>query len=145
MIPKTPSRQRSRSEAKTPLTPSLIASLNAVSLSPTKRVNSKTSAADLTNPFIARSTSPVKRTTSGGIPVSASLQRQASAGVIRKGGIESKLDVVTRDYVPPPPKSESKRSRSTPATQVSLLECRNFLYLYSSSAIASSLTARKPT
>jgi cell division cycle protein 20 (cofactor of APC complex) len=56
----------------------------------------------------------VKRTTSGTIQVSESLQRQASSGVIRKGGIESKLDVVSRDYVPPP-RPEAKRSRSTPA------------------------------
>lgn len=98
--PKTPSRRnRARSEAKTPLTPSLVAALNGVSL----------------NPFVvSRPSSPVKRTTSGAIPVSDSLHRQASAGVIRKGGVESRLDVVTHDYVPPP-KSELKRSRSTPA------------------------------
>ncbi|XP_006455833.1 hypothetical protein AGABI2DRAFT_195164 [Agaricus bisporus var. bisporus H97] len=35
-------------------------------------------------------------------------------GVIRKGGVESRLDVVTCDYVPPPPKHELKRSKSTP-------------------------------
>lgn len=67
--PKTPSRQRARSEAKTPLTPS---------------------------------------TTSG-----------MGGGVIRKGGVESRLDVVTLDYVAPP-KHEVKRSKSTPAV-VSLL------------------------
>ncbi|GLB35316.1 putative WD40 repeat-like protein [Lyophyllum shimeji] len=101
--PKTPSRRnRARSEAKTPLTPSLVSGLNNISLT-------------ATNPFVvSRPASPVKRTTSGAIPVSDSLQRQASAGVIRKGGVESRLDVVTHDYVPPP-KSELKRSRSTPA------------------------------
>ncbi|KII91429.1 hypothetical protein PLICRDRAFT_38207 [Plicaturopsis crispa FD-325 SS-3] len=124
--PRTPSRHRSRSDAKTPLTPSLVSSFNAVSLSPTKPQRKRTGSsskpqqADITNPFIAaprsRPVSPVKRTTSGGIPVSASLQRQASAGVIRKGGIESKLDVVTHDYIPPP-RPETKRSRSTPGSK----------------------------
>ena len=101
--PKTPSRRhRARSEAKTPLTPSLIAGLNNISL-----VSS--------NPFIvSRPSSPIKRTTSSGIPISDSFKQQASAGVIRKGGVESRLDVVTRDYVPPQ-KPEIKRSRSTPA------------------------------
>ena len=47
---------------------------------------------------------------------SDSFQKQASGGVIRKGGVESRLDVVTRDYVPPPPKCEVKRSKSTPAS-----------------------------
>ncbi|KAI0267337.1 WD40 repeat-like protein [Gloeopeniophorella convolvens] len=119
--PKTPTRHRSRSEvARTPLTPSIISGLNNVSLaSPTKtggNRSSKYSVADITNPFISRSrpVSPVKRSTSGGIQISESLQRQASSGVIRKGGVESKLNVVSRDYVPPP-KSEPKRSRSTPA------------------------------
>jgi cell division cycle protein 20 (cofactor of APC complex) len=120
--PKTPTRHRSRSDvAKTPLTPSLLISgLNNVTISsPTKtggNKSSKYSVADITNPFISKSrpASPVKRATSGGITVTESLQRQASSGVIRKGGIESKLDVVSRDYVPPP-KSEAKRSRSTPA------------------------------
>ncbi|KAG5645825.1 hypothetical protein DXG03_005166 [Asterophora parasitica] len=101
--PKTPSRRsRARSEAKTPLTPSLVSGLNNISLAST-------------NPFVvSRPSSPVKRTTAGAIPISDSFQRQASAGVIRKGGVESRLDVVTRDYVPPP-KPELKRSRSTPA------------------------------
>ncbi|RDB24148.1 WD repeat-containing protein slp1 [Hypsizygus marmoreus] len=99
--PKTPSRRhRARSDAKTPLTPSLVSGINNISL----------------NPFVvSRPSSPIKRTTSSGIPISDSLQKQASAGVIRKGGVESRLDVVTRDYVPPPPKPEVKRSRSTPA------------------------------
>ncbi|KAI0299362.1 WD40 repeat-like protein [Multifurca ochricompacta] len=120
--PKTPTRHRSRSDvAKTPLTPSIITGLNNVSIySPAAKTggnkSSKYSIADITNPFISRSrpASPVKRATSGTIQVSESLQRQANSGVIRKGGIESKLDVVSRDYVPPP-KQEAKRSRSTPA------------------------------
>jgi len=119
-IPKTPARHRSRSDvAKTPLTPSLLSGLNNVFISsPTKtggNRSSKYSVADISNPFISKSrpVSPIKRTTSG-IQVSESLQRQASSGVIRKGGVESKLDVVSRDYVPPP-KREAKRSRSTPA------------------------------
>ena len=126
--PKTPSRHRSRSEAKTPLTPSLTAAMNGVSLasSPPKRSRAKSSSKsstttpfNSTNPFIApassrsRPTSPVKRT-SGGIPVSDSFRSQAGGGVIRKGGVESRLDVVTNDYVPPP-KPEIKRSKSTPA------------------------------
>ncbi|KAH9064552.1 WD40-repeat-containing domain protein [Lactarius vividus] len=120
--PKTPTRHRSRSDvAKTPLTPSLLISgFNNVTISsPTKtggNKSSKYSVADITNPFISRSrpVSPVKRATSGSINVTESLQRQASSGVIRKGGVESKLNVVSRDYVPPP-KPEAKRSRSTPA------------------------------
>ncbi|KAI0036993.1 WD40 repeat-like protein [Vararia minispora EC-137] len=126
MPPKTPSRQRARSDAaKTPLTPSVISGLNNVFISsPTKASTKggKYSQADTTNPFLAhtssrpasRAPSPVKRATSGTFPVSDTLQRQASAGVIRKGGIESKLEVVSRDYVPPT-KLEPKRSRSTPA------------------------------
>ncbi|KAJ3501588.1 hypothetical protein NLJ89_g9271 [Agrocybe chaxingu] len=131
--PKTPSRHRSKSEVKTPLTPSLVNAMNNVNLgsSPTKRstttstssrLKSKqsTSAFDVTNPFIApqtksRPSSPVKRIGSSGMPTSESFQRQANGGVIRKGGVESRLDVVTRDYVPPPPKHEVKRSKSTPA------------------------------
>ncbi|KAF8273567.1 WD40 repeat-like protein [Lactarius quietus] len=120
--PKTPTRHRARSDvAKTPLTPSLLISgFNNVTISsPTKtggNKSSKYSVADITNPFISKSrpASPVKRATSSSITVTESLQRQASSGVIRKGGIESKLDVVSRDYVPPP-KQEAKRSRSTPA------------------------------
>ncbi|KZP28244.1 WD40 repeat-like protein [Athelia psychrophila] len=125
--PKTPSRHRSRSEAKTPLTPSLIHALNAASIgsSPSKagKRSGSRNRPDLTanltsNPFLSKSrpVSPVKRS-SGGIDVSESLSRQASGGVIRKGGIESRLDVVTRDYVPPQAKPEIKRSRSTPAVR----------------------------
>jgi cell division cycle protein 20 (cofactor of APC complex) len=128
MASKTPARHRSRSEAKTPLTPSLVAALNNASLSsPAKRssaqTKSHTSAHDTTNPFIAppksRPVTPVKRA-SAGLAISASLKSQASGGVIRRGGIESRLDVVTRDYVPPP-KSEIKRSRSTPAVVSTLM------------------------
>lgn len=127
---KTPSRNRARSEAKTPLTPSsLISGLNAVSItasSPTKRrgptkSKSTTGPFDTSNPFVvpshsrSRPGSPIKRAiTGGGLTVSEDLQRQAGGGVIRRGGVESRLDVVTLDYVPPT-KSEMKRSRSTPA------------------------------
>ena len=101
--PKTPTRHRSRSETKTPLSSSIFGTNHL---------------ADASNQFIvpSRTTSPVKSTTRGSYQVSEALQRQASTGVIRKGGIESRLDVVTRDYVPPP-KSE-KRSRSQPTVSV---------------------------
>lgn len=146
--PKTPSRHRSRSDAKTPLTPSLISGLNSVSLasSPPKRrgpTKSKSSTFDTSNPFISsvppssrsRPASPIKRVVAGGIPVSEDLQRQAGGGVIRKGGVESRLDVVTLDYVAPPPKPEAKRSRSTPAavrTAISrcILTCKPKYILY---------------
>jgi len=121
---KTPSRQRARSEAKTPLTPSILSGMSNISLAssrpiPPFKVTASTGAADITNPFIApqsksRSSSPVKRLGPAGIPTSDSFQRQANGGVIRKGGVESRLDVVTRDYIPPP-KHEVKRSKSTPA------------------------------
>ena len=73
----------------------------------------KAAASDTTNPFISKSrpVSPIKRT-NGGMALSESLSRQASGGVIRKGGVESRLDVVTRDYVPAL-KPELKRSKST--------------------------------
>ncbi|KAH0831111.1 quinon protein alcohol dehydrogenase-like superfamily [Lanmaoa asiatica] len=108
--PKTPSRFRSRSDAKTPLTPSIVSQFNAVSLgSPQKRGHP----ADVSNPFLVRSrpVSPVKRTTSAAAPATTS----SNVGVIRKGGIESRLDVVSHDYHPPRP--ELKRSRSTPSTR----------------------------
>ncbi len=109
--PKTPSAHaRSRSETKTPLSSSFYA-------------------ANASNPFLvasrpaSRAASPVKKSST---QAHASLKRQASVGLIRKGGVESRLDVVTRDYVPPPPKSE-KRSRSQPSVSVlrlvSLLFC----------------------
>ena len=148
--PKTPSRHlRSRSETKTPLTPSLAAGMNTLnfgstSQSPTKSLYRKKSQADMSNPFIdtresrsragspskKRSTSPIKKMASvgsaAGIPVSRSLRKQASYGLIRKGGVESRIDVITRDYVPPAtssqsqqqlpqPRSEGKRSKSQPA------------------------------
>ncbi|KIJ59908.1 hypothetical protein HYDPIDRAFT_99857 [Hydnomerulius pinastri MD-312] len=114
--PKTPSRFRSRSDAKTPLTPSLISSFNAVSLgSPRKHGAAPSHPADLSNPFLARSrpASPVKRTTSG---TTTSQSSSSNAGVIRKGGIESRLEVVSHDYHPPS-RPELKRSRSTPSTR----------------------------
>ncbi|KAG5354150.1 hypothetical protein C0989_003663 [Termitomyces sp. Mn162] len=95
MEAETPSRRaRARSEAKTPLTPSLVAAMANVAINAP-----------------ARPPSPIKRTTCASIALSDALQRQAGAGVIRKGGVESRLDVVTRDYVP-----QLKRSRSTPAS-----------------------------
>ena len=124
--PKTPTRHRSRSETKTPLTPSLAAALNSIAHnSPTKSRFQKqpgTAIGDVTNPFIAttskstsRPPSPIKRLT-GGIYVTDSLAKQAGGGIIKKGSAESRIDVITRDYVPPP-KTEMKRSRSTPANR----------------------------
>jgi cell division cycle 20, cofactor of APC complex len=103
---KTPSSQRSRS----PLTPSIV---NRATISSVKRSKSYSKLADTSNPFVSKSrpVSPVKRATPGALAVSDSLSRQASGGVIRRGGVESRLDVVTRDYVAP----HLKRSRSTPA------------------------------
>jgi cell division cycle protein 20 (cofactor of APC complex) len=122
--PKTPSRQRARSEAKTPLTPSILSGVGNISLASTSRVFK---APDVTNPFIAlqsksRPSSPVRCIGSAGIPTSDAFQRQAKGGVIRKGGVESRLDVVTLDYVPPP-KHEVKRSKSTPAVVGLLISC----------------------
>jgi len=123
MPPKTPSnRVRSKSEARTPITPSIISGLGNVSLvvSPTKKSlqsrggfksKSSTGAFDA-NPFL---TSGNTRSRSGSRPASPSKQKSQPVGVIRKGGVESRLDVVTCDYVPPP-KQELKRSRSTPAS-----------------------------
>ena len=131
--PKTPTRhQRSRSEAKTPLTPSLVSNLNSINLPTSAKFNP----ADSTNPFLpssrpssskrsrafsqglarasSRPGSPVKKSTSGAIDVSESLEKQASSGVVKRGGIESRMDVVTRDYVPPP-QPPVRRSRSQPA------------------------------
>jgi cell division cycle protein 20 (cofactor of APC complex) len=175
--PKTPTHHRGRSDAKTPLTPS-VAGVNSISnISPTKPSNhaarllhkpSKPSLADTSNPFLLRSSSRptlptqtqssshlntplhltpstslpnrasgartksttrsgtsstdltnggIRRSTSTGPVVNASLRRQASNGVIRKGGVESRMDVITNDYVPPEPKKDGKehmkRSRST--------------------------------
>ncbi|CCM05400.1 uncharacterized protein FIBRA_07616 [Fibroporia radiculosa] len=121
-LPKTPSRHRSRSETKTPLTPSLATGLNSLSTAlPGQSSPTKFKADVSINPFLmsqpparratSRPVSPIKRTTSGAIQVSESLQRQANSGVVRKGGVESRLDVITRDYVPPKPE---KRSKSQP-------------------------------
>ena len=106
--PKTPTRHgRSRSETKTPLSSSFFSTNNL---------------ADASNPFIvpsrpaSRAASPVKKSST---QMQATLKKQASVGLIRKGGVESRLDVVTRDYVPPPPKSE-KRSRSQPSVSFAL-------------------------
>jgi len=90
----TPARTRTRSEAQTPLTPSIVSGIDQISL-------------ETTNPFISR---PVKRD---------ALQRQAKSGVVRKGGIESRLEVVTKDYIPPKP--QVKRSKSTPAAVCSAI------------------------
>lgn len=121
--PKTPSRHhRSRSETKTPLSQSVSAGpAYGFNASPTK-----SKAADV-NPFLvenktgarSRAASPIKRATTGSIDVSERLKRQASAGVIRKGGVESRLDVVTRDYNPPP-KKETRRSKSQPSVSDTL-------------------------
>jgi cell division cycle protein 20 (cofactor of APC complex) len=114
MLPKTPTRYRSRSEAKTPLTPSLTAALNAVSIfTPSNRSRTKSKPTQISHSR-SRPSSPVKSVASNSFVVSDALQRQAGGGVIRKGGFESRLDVVTLDYVPPP-KPDLKRSRSTPA------------------------------
>jgi len=124
--PKTPTRHRSRSETKTPLTPSLAVGSNSIAYnSPTKSRFPRqpgTTIGDVSNPFIAttskstsRPPSPIKRLT-GGIQVTDSLAKQASGGIIRKGSAESRIDVITRDYVPPP-KTDVRRSRSTPANR----------------------------
>lgn len=129
--PKTPNHRRSRSEAKAPLTPSLVAGLNSVNLASGTRFkqaetpnpfasasrpssSKRTRAVSTGRPTSSRPSSPSKRPSSGCINVTDSLQKQASSGIVRKGGIESRLDVVTRDYVPPP-KSEKRRSKSQPA------------------------------
>ena len=92
--------------------------------SPTKsrfRKQSASAIGDVSNPFLttskpsSRPPSPIKRL-NGGLQVTDSLAKQASGGVIRKGGAESRIDVITRDYVPPQ-KTEMKRSRSAPANR----------------------------
>lgn len=120
--PKTPSR-RSRSVTKTPLTPSLLAGLNTLNIaSPTKSrgksngmlTTSKSAAylPDLPQPK-SRQTSPLKRSTSNGMLLSEELQRQANSGAMRRNGPESRMNVITNDYVPPP-QMETKRSKSQP-------------------------------
>lgn len=48
------------------------------------------------------------------IPVSDVSRRQASGGVIRKGGVESRIDVITLDdYAPPQLAADIKRPRTT--------------------------------
>lgn len=101
---KTPSRSRP------PLTPSLTAGLNSLSLggSPTKP--RRTHIQELTgNPFLSRPPSPIKQTVNGFV-INPELQRQANSGIVRRGGIESRMDVVRHDYFPP--KSTPKRSKS---------------------------------
>ncbi|KAJ3982910.1 hypothetical protein F5890DRAFT_286201 [Lentinula detonsa] len=110
-------------------------SLSNISLggSPTKKRTGKTQRAksssssgpfDTSNPFLqpfpsshsrsrSRPASPVKFAT-GAIPISEDLKGQAGGGLIRKGSVElSRLNVVSRDYIPLKP--EIKRSRSAPA------------------------------
>ncbi|KAF7792237.1 hypothetical protein EIP86_003272 [Pleurotus ostreatoroseus] len=128
--PKTPTHRRSRSEAKAPLTPSLVAGLNSVNFASGTRhkqtetpnpfiassrpsSSKRTRAVSTGRPTSSRPSSPSKRS-SGCINVTDSLQKQASVGIVRKGGFESRLDVVTHDYVPPP-KTEKRRSKSQPA------------------------------
>ncbi|KAI3603065.1 wd repeat-containing protein slp1 [Moniliophthora roreri] len=129
-VPKTPSRHRARSDARTPLTPSITSGMNNMSLasslasSPTKRKASKTSVKssagpfDITNPFInppstrhARSQSRGSRSRPG-----SPTKGDQTAGVvpIPKG---ARMDVVTRDIIPPATlkQPEIRRSRSTPA------------------------------
>lgn len=139
--PRTPARHRAKSDAasKTPLTPSIISGISNINVStpankntrPTKYAPPSTGGAS--NPFVSRpratstrgssrptsrpasrAASPVKRATSGGLQISESLQKQAGTGVVRKGGVESKLDVMSKGQAPPPRK-EIKRSKSTPA------------------------------
>ncbi|KIK68214.1 hypothetical protein GYMLUDRAFT_91777 [Collybiopsis luxurians FD-317 M1] len=124
---------------KSPLTPSVLSGLNNMSLgsSPAKKRTGKTHTKsssvsgpfDSSNPFIqppstrprsrsrppsrpgSRAASPVKFAT-GNIPISEDLKGQAGGGIIQKGGVElSRMNVVSRDYIPPKP--EIKRSRST--------------------------------
>jgi cell division cycle protein 20 (cofactor of APC complex) len=109
-----------------------MGNMSLVSIQASSRIfkGKSSAAADLTNPFIApqsksRPSSPVKCIGSAGIPTSDSFQRQAKGGVIRKGGVESRLDVVTMDYVPPT-KHEVKRSKSTPAVVGFLFFCCDF-------------------
>lgn len=128
--PKTPTHGRSRSTARTPLSPSLANGLNALNISHTSpTLNRKgVAACDITNPFIvnsckSRSSSPVKRVTGGtGLQVNAQLKRQASSGVIKKGAPESRMDVITLDYNAPRP--EAKRSKSQSSLKVSSIPCR---------------------
>lgn len=138
--PRTPARHRARSDAasKQPLTPSIISGISNIAVSTPANKNTRPtkyaapSTADTSNPFVtlpratstrgssrptsrpaSRAASPVKRAISGGLQISESLQKQAGTGVVRKGGVESKLDVMSKGQVPP--RKEIKRSKSTPA------------------------------
>ncbi|KZT20904.1 WD40 repeat-like protein [Neolentinus lepideus HHB14362 ss-1] len=122
MTSKTPARRRARSATRNALTPSFINNMNSMQIASPARQSSKkgeTGPTDSPNPFISRPTSrnpsPVTRMVSGAIEVTRELKRQASTGVIRKGGIESRMQVVKYDYVPPPPqpKEALKRSKSS--------------------------------
>jgi cell division cycle 20, cofactor of APC complex len=93
--------------------------------SPTK--GRKTGPADTTNPFLksssgpkSRPASPIKRITGqGSFNVSDELKRQASQGMLRKGAIESRMDIITIDRDLPRPAPIS-RSKSQPAVKVRL-------------------------
>ena len=78
----------------------------------------------------SRSVSPVERAATGALTVSDSLSRQAGGGVVRKGGVDSRLDVVTlaKDNAPPPqPKQqETKRSKSASAVVRHKQTCLKF-------------------
>ncbi|KZV93277.1 WD40 repeat-like protein [Exidia glandulosa HHB12029] len=99
--PKTPSRQRSKS-LRAPLTPSLLAGMNSLSIA----AGSPSKAADYTNPFVSRPTSPFKRSNTNK-DMTAELKRQGSMGVLRKGTIEASMEL-RGDYVPSPIKPRSK-------------------------------------
>ncbi|KAF8513574.1 WD repeat-containing protein slp1 [Hysterangium stoloniferum] len=100
--PKTPAR------ARPPLTPSLTASFNALSLG--ERHADGRNVVD--NPFLSRPSSPVKQATSGFV-VTAELQRQANGGIVRRGGFESRMDIVRHDYFPSTQGNRTpKRSKS---------------------------------
>jgi cell division cycle 20, cofactor of APC complex len=77
--------------------------------------------------------SPVERAATGALTVSDSLSRQAGGGVVRKGGVDSRLDVVTlaKDNAPPasakgPKQQETKRSKSTSAVVRHKQTCLKF-------------------
>lgn len=100
--PKTPARSRARSDAAN----NLANTFSNLNLSPTKGSSYKPSP----NPFMTATTP--KRP-----PVNDSLQRQAQEGIAKKGGLESRLNVVT--IVQPPPSQTTtqakqiKRSKSS--------------------------------
>jgi len=107
--PKTPSRARSKS-LRAPLTPSLCAGINAISLN-----HSPPGKGDTTNPFLSKTNTPAKRPSSrGNGELQSELRRQASQGLIRKGTIEASMDV-RGDYVPASP---IRRSKSVPVRSI---------------------------